>query len=61
LWALSRFARLHADPTFRAAMEAAKVEYTEVRAKSLKPLRDCDTGADALDTYPPLAPWPANK
>jgi len=54
-------ARLHADPTFSAAMKAAKTEYAAVRAKGLKPLRDCDAESDALDTYPPLAPWPANK
>lgn len=54
-------ARLHSDPTFRASMEAAKAEYAAARAKGLKPLRDCDAESDALDTYPPLAPWPANK
>lgn len=54
-------AKLHADPTFRASMEAAKAEYAATRAKGLKPLRDCNAESDALDTYPPLAPWPANK
>jgi hypothetical protein len=46
---------------FGAAMKAAKAEYTAVQAKGLKPLRDCDAESDALATYTPLAPWPANK
>jgi acid phosphatase (class A) len=41
-------ARLHADPAFRAEMEAAKAEYAAVRAKSLKLTRDCKAEADAL-------------
>lgn len=54
-------ARLHADPAFRAAIEAVKTELAAVHAKGLIPLRDCDAEADALAAYPPLSPWPANK
>jgi acid phosphatase (class A) len=41
-------ARLHADKLFRADLEAAKAEYSAIRAKGLKPTRDCDTEAQAL-------------
>ena len=41
-------ARLHADPAFRAELEAAKAELVAVRAKGLKPTRDCQVEADAL-------------
>ena len=41
-------ARLHADPAFRAEIEAAKAELASVRAKGLKPTRDCEAEADAL-------------
>jgi len=41
-------ARLHADPTFRADLEAAKAELAAVRAKRLKPLRDCAAEAAAM-------------
>jgi acid phosphatase (class A) len=41
-------ARLHADPAFRADLEAAKAELAAVRAKGLKPLRDCAAEAAAL-------------
>ena len=34
-------ARLHADPTFRADMEAARAEVAAVRVKGLPPTRDC--------------------
>jgi acid phosphatase (class A) len=54
-------ARLHADPLFRADLESAKTEIAVVRAKGLKPARDCKAEADALAQYPQLAPWPANK
>lgn len=43
-------ARLHADPTFRADMEAARVELAAVHAKGLAPTRDCSAEAAALDT-----------
>jgi acid phosphatase (class A) len=49
-------ARLHADPLFRADLEAAKAELAAVRAKSLKPRHDCKTEAAALALQPPLAP-----
>jgi len=41
-------ARLHADAAFLAALEAAKAELAAVRAKGLKPLRDCAAEAAAL-------------
>ena len=41
-------ARLHADPAFRAEIEAAKDEFAAVRAKGLKPMRDCKAEVDAL-------------
>ena len=48
-------ARLHADPTFRAEMEAAKAELAAVCAKGLKPACDCRAEADALaHPLPPL-------
>lgn len=49
-------ARLHADPTFRADLEAAKAELAAVRAKSLRPTRDCNVEASAMALQPPLAP-----
>ena len=42
-------ARLHADPAFRAEIEAAKAELAAVRAKGLKPTRDCKAEAEVLD------------
>ena len=44
----STVARLHADPTFRADLQAAKAELAAVRAKGLKPLRDCAAEAAAM-------------
>ena len=44
-------ARLHADPAFQTELEAAKAEYAVVRAKDLKPTRDCQKEADALLQY----------
>lgn len=41
-------ARLNADPSFRADLEAAKAELASVRAKGLKPTRDCRAEAAAL-------------
>ncbi len=41
-------ARLHADPAFRADLEAAKAEFAAVRIRGLKPTRDCQAEADAL-------------
>jgi acid phosphatase (class A) len=48
-------ARLHADPTFRADLEAAVAELAAVRARGLKPTRDCQAEADALADNPPPA------
>ena len=44
-------ARLHGDPAFQAELEAAKAELADVRAKGLKPTRDCQKEADALLQY----------
>ena len=44
-------ARLHADPAFRAEIEAAKDELETVRAKGLKPTRDCEAEAEILQSW----------
>jgi acid phosphatase (class A) len=41
-------ARLHADPAFRADLEAAKAEFAALAARGLKPQRDCAAEAAAL-------------
>ncbi|KAA0180936.1 phosphatase PAP2 family protein [Cupriavidus cauae] len=41
-------ARLHADPTFRADLAAARTEVAAARAKGLKPTRDCAAERAAL-------------
>lgn len=41
-------ARLHADPTFRADLAAARAEVAAARAKGLKPTRDCAAERAAL-------------
>ena len=41
-------ARLHADATFRADLEAAKAEVAAIRAKGLAPTGDCKAEAAAL-------------
>jgi len=41
-------ARLHAEPAFRADLEAAKSELAAVRAQQVKPARDCVAEAAAL-------------
>ncbi len=41
-------ARLHADATFRADMEAAREEIAALRAKGVPPARDCNAEAAAL-------------
>jgi len=46
-------ARLHADPTFRADLDAARAELAAVRAKGRKPTRDCDAEAQAMAVQPP--------
>ena len=45
-------ARLHADPAFRAELEAAKAEVAVLRAKGLQPTRDCEIEAEALAYRP---------
>ena len=45
-------ARLHADASFREDLEAAKAEFAAVRAKGLKPRRDCAAEAAALGNTP---------
>jgi acid phosphatase (class A) len=41
-------ARLHADPAFRADLEAAKSELTAIRAQNVKLVKDCTGEAAAL-------------
>lgn len=41
-------ARLHADPTFRADLEAAKAEVAALRDQGRKPQRDCVAETEAL-------------
>ncbi len=41
-------ARLHADPTFRADIDAARAELVAIRAQGLTPTRDCKAEAAAL-------------
>ncbi|MBN1831006.1 MAG: phosphatase PAP2 family protein [Deltaproteobacteria bacterium] len=45
-------ARLHAEPTFRADIEAARIELETVRGKNLKPVCDCLAEAKALAEKP---------
>jgi acid phosphatase (class A) len=45
-------ARLHADASFRADLDAAKTEYAVAFAKGLKPSRDCAAEASALAIRP---------
>lgn len=42
-------ARLHADPTFRADLEAARDELDAIRAKGGAPIGDCEAEAAALE------------
>ena len=41
-------ARLHADPGFRNDLEKAKSEFAALRARGVKPTRDCQAEEDAL-------------
>ncbi len=54
LMAAATVARLHAEPAFRADLEAAKAELADVRGKGLKPARDCSAEASALAIQPSL-------
>lgn len=47
-------ARLHANPTFRNDLEAARAELAASRTHGLKPQRDCDAEAAALSQKLPL-------
>jgi acid phosphatase (class A) len=49
-------ARLHADSTFLADLEAAKTELAAVRVKGLKPTRNCEAEAVEMALEPPSAP-----
>ena len=53
--AAATLARLHAEPTFRADLEAARAELAVVRGKGLKPNRDCSAESAALAVKPSLA------
>lgn len=48
-------ARLHAEPAFRADLEAARVELAALRSKGLKPTIDCAAQAAVLGLQPSLA------
>ncbi|WP_274609970.1 acid phosphatase [Pseudomonas sp. TH41] len=45
-------ARLHADPVFRSDLEIARLEFAAVRAKGLKPQRDCQAEAQSFAIRP---------
>lgn len=49
-------ARLHADPAFRADLEAARGEVAALRARGAKPTQDCRAEAAALALQPPPQP-----
>ena len=55
IMAAGTVARLHADPAFRADLEAARAELAAVRNKGLKPTRDCSAETAALAVKPSLA------
>lgn len=61
IMAAASVAQLHSSTEFNSAVKAAKKELEIVRAKGLKPTRDCRAEAGALKEYPLQAPWPANK
>lgn len=48
-------ARLHAEPAFRAELEAVRAELAAVRTKGLKPARDCSAESAGLAVKPSLA------
>lgn len=52
LIAAATVARLHAEPAFRADMDAARTELAAVRARQRGPARDCKAEAEALATSP---------
>jgi acid phosphatase (class A) len=52
LVAAGTVARMHADPVFRAELEAAKAELAAVRAVGQQPARDCGAESAALSQSP---------
>ncbi len=56
LTAAATVARLHADPAFRADVQAAIDELAAVRSKGRAPTRDCKAEATALADHKSLAP-----
>jgi len=48
MMAASVVARLHADPAFRAELDAARAELQSVRSRGLAPSRDCALESEAL-------------
>jgi len=49
-------ARLHAEPDFRADLDAARAEIASARAAGLRPTRDCPAEAAALGVVPQALP-----
>ncbi len=54
-------ARLHADPAFREAMQAARKEVNTLRASGGSPAADCAAEEQALQELPANLPWPAAR
>ena len=54
-------ARLHFDGKFIAAMQAARKELRQARARGSSPTADCAAEERALGEYPPGIPWPAGR
>lgn len=53
--AASTVARLHADPTFRADLDAAREEIASARKQGLRPTQDCAAEAEVLKVRPASA------
>jgi len=53
--------RLHADPSFRADLDAARSELAAARGRGVPPGRDCKAEAAALARPPRLVPPPGDK
>ena len=54
-------ARLHANPAFRQAMEAARKEVAALRGNGDGPAVDCASEERALGEVPADMPWPASR
>ena len=54
-------ARLHSDEKFIAAMQAARKELEQARARTMLPAAKCAAEEQALKEYPPGIPWPASR